>query len=101
MCRFLIAYVSIGGYLGAALFGLIVWGIINIIFGFRLQFLYSLFGALLFCGFIVYDTYAVSQEYEIDQYVEASIALYLNLVNLFLYLLQLLRGSDNWLYSIF
>jgi len=85
----------LGGFLGGGLAVLIVWGILNIVFGFHLQFIFSLCGALLFCGFIVYDTYAVSQEYDIDQYVEASIQLYLNMINLFLYMLQLLRGSSD------
>ena len=54
--------------------------------------------ALLFCGFILYDTSNLLHLYGPDDYVEASIALYLDIINLFLYLLEILRmlqGGDN------
>jgi protein lifeguard len=79
-----------GMYLFACLIGMIVWGFFISIFGFQTPYLYSLIGALLFCGYIVYDTWKISEKYTYDDYIPASIDLYLDIINLFLYILDLL-----------
>jgi hypothetical protein len=38
---------------------------------------FSLIVALLFCGYIVFDTYMLMERYSLDEYVWASVALYL------------------------
>jgi len=85
-------------FLGMGLFAclwiLIFWGFINAIFGFRTSFLYALFGAIVFCLFIIYDTYRLANKYSVDDYIIASIELYLDFINLFLYLLQLLTKRN-------
>jgi len=85
-------------FMGAGLFScltiLILWGIINAIFGWHTTWLYSLFGAILFCLFILYDTSQLIYTYGYDDYVIASIDLYLDFLNLFLYILSLL-GKRN------
>jgi len=85
-------------FLGMGLFAclwiLIIWGFVNAIFGFRATFLYSLFGAIIFCLFIIYDTYRLGNKYSVDDYIIASIELYLDFINLFLYLLQLLTKRN-------
>ncbi len=46
---------------------------------------------------IVYDTFEIIKRYSVDDYVWASIGLYLDIINLFLRLLEILgmaRGSD-------
>ena len=85
-------------FLGVGLFAclwlLILWGLINIIFGFQLIWLYSLFGAIIFCGFIIFDTWWMLRRGDMHSegdWILASINLYLDVVNLFLFLLQLLR----------
>jgi hypothetical protein len=55
---------------------------------------YSGFGALLFSGYIVYDTYMIMQRLGPDEWVHGSISLYLDILNLFLYILQIL-GERN------
>ena len=83
---FCAAFVAIFGAIFGATFG----GVGHTVF--------ALIGALLFCGFILYDTSNLLHLYGPDDYVEASIALYLDIINLFLYLLEILRmlqGGDN------
>ena len=91
-----------GGALFAGLMILIVWSFMSMLFGATFggvgHTVFALIGALLFCGFILYDTSNLLHLYGPDDYVEASIALYLDIINLFLYLLEILRmlqGGDN------
>jgi len=91
-------------FLGAGLFTalivLLVWSMLNMFFDFGLggRMVFSLFGALLFSGYILYDTSQIMHHLGPDDYVEGAISLYLDLINLFLYLLEFLRtlqgGSD-------
>jgi len=90
----------LGGGLFAALLVLIVWGFLNSFFDFGLggRMVFSLIGALVFCGYILYDTSLVMHHFGPDDYIPAAVTLYLDIINLFLYLLELLRmlqGGDN------
>jgi len=82
-------------YLFSALMGMIFWGFFCALFGFQTSYLYSLFGVLLFCGFIVYDTWKITKKYGYDEYIPAAIDLYLDIINLFLYVLDLLGKSQK------
>eukprot|EP00850_Spirogloea_muscicola_P014822 SM000109S14136 [mRNA] locus=s109:993:2885:- [translate_table: standard] len=91
----------LGPFLFAGLLILVVWGLIQMFFplGQTGRVVYGALGALLFCAYIIYDTDNLVQRYSYDEYIWASIALYLDIVNIFLYLLQILRdlqgsGSD-------
>lgn len=44
-------------------------------------------------GYIAYDTHLMVQRYDLDQYIWAAVGLYLDIINLFLRLLQLLNGG--------
>ena len=55
----------------------------------------ALLGALLFCGYIVVDTQALLTRLGPDDYVFAALSLFLDLVNLFLRLLQLLGQRER------
>ncbi|AAL73713.1 NMDA receptor-like protein [Camelpox virus] len=55
----------------------------------------SAFGALVFCGFIIYDTHSLIHKLSPEDYVLASINFYLDIINLFLHLLQLLEVSNK------
>jgi FtsH-binding integral membrane protein len=83
----------LGAGLSAVLIVLLVWGMLNMFFDFGLggRMVFSLAGALLFAGYILYDTSNLLHRHGPDDYIEASVALYLDIINLFLYLLQLLR----------
>ncbi|KAJ4779397.1 Bax inhibitor-1 family protein [Rhynchospora pubera] len=54
-------------------------------------------GAVIFSGFIVYDTETLIKRYSYDEYIWASVVLYLDILNLFLEILKILRSvqSDN------
>lgn len=62
------------------------------IMGWRQSFIYSLIGAILFSLLIVYDTFILSKKLSPDEYILGAISLYLDIVNLFLFLIQLLGG---------
>merc|ERR1711924_521593 len=83
------------GLLSMGLMGLLMFGFLGWIFGFSGGILYSLFGVVLFCGFIIYDTHRVMRVYGPDDAILASIELYLDIVNLFLYILELLSSMNN------
>lgn len=87
----------LGGGLFAVLCILLLWGMLNMFFDFgpaaRLG--YSLVGAILFAGYILYDTSEILHRLGPDDYIEATISLYLDIVNLFLYLLEILRAVSG------
>ena len=90
----------LGGALFAALFILIFWSFLNAFFDFGPmgRMVFSLFGALIFCGYILYDTSVIIHHLGPDDYIMAAITLYLDIINLFLYMLEILRmlqGGDN------
>jgi len=85
-------------FMGGALFsGLLImlgWGFMNAILGIHSS-MYSLFGALLFCLFIIYDVQMTMNKIGVDDYILAVINLYLDIVNLFLFILDLLSQGDR------
>ncbi|CAD6207801.1 unnamed protein product [Miscanthus lutarioriparius] len=56
---------------------------------------YGGLAALIFCGYIIYDTDNLIKRYSYDEYVWAAVALYLDVINLFLSLLTLFRAADS------
>ncbi|VAH69003.1 unnamed protein product [Triticum turgidum subsp. durum] len=57
--------------------------------------IYGTLAALIFSGYIVYDTGSIIKRYKYDEYVWAAVTLYLDIINLFLGLLTLFRACDN------
>ena len=86
-------------FLGAGLYGslylLIVAGLLGLLLrSDLLMTLYALAGSLIFCIYIIYDTYLITRKLGYDDYIVAAIELYLDMLNLFLFLLSLL-GRRN------
>ena len=54
----------------------------------------SSFGVLLFGGFVMYDIQKIKQ-YPDSQYIEAALSLYLDIFNLFLYILRLMMAINR------
>ncbi|XP_043093039.1 protein lifeguard 4 [Puntigrus tetrazona] len=52
-------------------------------------------GALLFCGFIIFDTHLLMHKLSPEEHVLASINLYLDIVNLFIYILRILDSMKK------
>jgi len=93
-------FTGYGIYVFVSIFALIGLGIVAIITGSpALIFLYHCIGVLLFCFYIVYDTQLIiggkhqQFKFTIDDYILATLCLYLDIVNLFLHLLSLLDGN--------
>lgn len=57
--------------------------------------IYGGLGAIIFSGYIIYDTDNLIKRFTYDQYVWAAVSLYLDVINLFLSLLTLLRAADS------
>mmetsp|Transcript_13327 Transcript_13327/g.41252 ORF Transcript_13327/g.41252 Transcript_13327/m.41252 type:complete len:245 (+) Transcript_13327:123-857(+) len=87
---------QIGGYLRAMSLSLFVLGLGGIFLGVPLlQAAYAIGGAILFSGYIVYDTQLIlggkyqEKRFSIDDYVLAALSLYMDLVRLFMFLLRI------------
>ncbi|RWR82395.1 BI1-like protein [Cinnamomum micranthum f. kanehirae] len=87
----------LGPFLFGALMVLLVFSFIQILFplGKISTMIYGGLAALIFCGYIVYDTDNIIKRYSYDEYIWAAVALYLDVINLFLALLNIFRAADT------
>lgn len=91
------------GFLAAGTLILIVLIVFNFILSFIfvrrttrfISFIISLFGALLMVGYLLYDTSKVITKFGPDQWLESVIALYVDVINLFLFLLNIFSFVQN------
>mmetsp|Transcript_40029 Transcript_40029/g.72573 ORF Transcript_40029/g.72573 Transcript_40029/m.72573 type:complete len:247 (+) Transcript_40029:89-829(+) len=101
-------FTGYGPYLFAALSGMCTIGLgifVMQMFGMEvkgLQMVYQSFGILLFTFYIVFDTQLMlgafgghQVSFSIDDYVFAALNLYLDIINLFMYILQLFGDRDS------
>lgn len=56
---------------------------------------YGGISAVVFSGYIVYDTQNLIKRFNYDEYIWATVTLYLDILNLFLTILRMLRQGDN------
>lgn len=85
----------LGAGLSMGLGAMLLWGLFAMMFGVQTGYVYALLGCILFSGYILFDTWLIMEKLSPHEYVLAAIMLYLDLINLFLYLLQLLASSDR------
>ncbi len=80
------------GFLMTGLIVLVVGGLLNMFFiqSGMMHFVMSGASVLLFSGFILYNTSNIMRYYGTDEYVSATLALYLDVLNLFIALLSIL-----------
>lgn len=90
-------FTMMGGFLFSLLFIFIIWGFLQIWYrGPIANTLYAGVGAIIFSLYIVYDTQLIiggkHKKYQLspDEYVFAALNIYLDVINLFLYILALL-----------
>ncbi|XP_019070197.1 BI1-like protein isoform X1 [Solanum lycopersicum] len=57
--------------------------------------IYCAVSAIVFCAYIVFDTYKLIKRFSYDEYIWASVHLYLDILNLFLDILRLLRPRNT------
>ncbi|KAK4477983.1 hypothetical protein RD792_017248 [Penstemon davidsonii] len=86
----------LGPILFTSLFVLLLTGFIQIFFPFGSTSvaIYSAISAIIFSGYIVYDTDNLIKRFTYDEYIWASVTLYLDVLNLFLTILRMLK-QDN------
>ncbi|KAM8821421.1 protein lifeguard 4 [Eudromia elegans] len=85
-----------GAGLFACLWILIISGFLRLFFHSEsVEVVFAAAGALLFSGFIIYDTHLLMQRLSPEEYILASINLYLDIINLFLNLLRVLDSINK------
>lgn len=87
----------LGPFLFGALFVLIIFGLIQTFFplGKTSVMIYGCLASIIFCGYIIYDTDNLIKRYSYDDYIWASAALYLDIINLFLALMNVFRAVES------
>ena len=94
---------AMGSFLMMGLFGLIIASVVNIFLGSTaLQFAISVIGVLIFAGLTAYDTQSIKEMYfEGDssetqgrKVVMGALRLYLDFINMFMFLLQFMGNRD-------
>jgi FtsH-binding integral membrane protein len=98
---------KMGGFMMMGLIGIIIAGLVNIFLASSaLQFAISIIGVVVFTGLTAYDTQRIKADYVQYAYamgtdgvakrsVYDALSLYLNFINLFMMLLQLLGNRNN------
>ncbi|XP_012223413.1 protein lifeguard 4 [Linepithema humile] len=88
------SFLGFGLFLG--LWCLLIGGLLQIfIQSSALELAISIGGALLFCLFIVFDTQAIMHNLSPEEYILATINIYLDIINLFLHILRALALSKQ------
>ncbi|GAB4841641.1 Protein LIFEGUARD 2 [Ancistrocladus abbreviatus] len=87
----------LGPFLFGALFVLILFALIQSLFplGKISVMIYGCLASIIFCGYLIYDTDNLIKRYSYDEYIWAAVALYLDVINLFLSLLTLFRAAES------
>ncbi|KAK4482905.1 hypothetical protein RD792_010078 [Penstemon davidsonii] len=86
----------LGPILFTSLFILILTGFIQMFFplGSTSVAIYGAISAIIFSGYIVYDTDNLIKRFTYDEYIWASVTLYLDVLNLFLTILRMLKQEN-------
>lgn len=86
-----------GGLLFVSITLLFFLGLFSIVFGGFLRILYCVLGILVYSIYLIFDTQLVmgkfGVEYQIDDYIIATLNIYLDIIQIFLYILSILGGS--------
>jgi len=90
------SFSGLRGFLMFTLIGMIVVSLIGIFVPWSNTFemIFSGIGVLLFAGYTLYDVQRL-KTYPEDRYVDAALQLYLDIFNLFLYILRLIAGISR------
>jgi len=84
-------------YLFGALWIVIIIGFVGFFFPFSKTFdlIIAIGTAILFCGFIIYDTYNIMNRLSPEEYITAAVDLYLDFINLFIAILRILNDLNR------
>lgn len=85
------------GILGISLFVLIAMGFLQMFlpFGGALEKIYSYGGAIIFSIYIVVDTQIIMKTAHLDDEIVSCLKLYLDIINLFLFILRILKDRND------
>jgi modulator of FtsH protease len=86
-----------GGFLLCALLGMLVTSLVGLFTGMSAGFslIYAYFGVLVFVGYVLYDTSNLIHHDPPDEYIAATMALFLDILNLFWFILRILISQDR------
>lgn len=96
-----IDFTGMGSILYVALVVLLLFGLISMIWsGPTIRLVYASLGALLFSIYLIYDTQTIiggKHKFSIspEEYIFASLSLYLDVVNIFIYILSIIGASHD------
>lgn len=94
-------FTMMGGMLFVAVIILLIFGIVAMIFpGRTITLVYASLGAIIFSFYLVYDTQMMlggTHKYSIspEEYIFAALNLYLDIINIFLYILTIIGASSR------
>jgi len=89
-------FAGMGPFLMVALSQMMFLGLLQLFFHSPfLHVFYCFLGVSVFSGLIVYDTYLMKKIFSPEDYIIAAVNLYMDVVNLFLFILSLLRICRN------
>lgn len=96
-CQTKYDFTGLGPYLFGFLAGAIVFGFVSMFFPYNstMELVYSGGIAILFSGYILYDTQMIMRKYHADEEIAAAISLYLDVLNLFLAILRILNSQND------
>lgn len=85
-----------GSFFTVGLFVLILASLLNIFFQNQTAHLWiAAVGVLIFSGLLVFDTWRLRNVYGPDNYIQAAVQIYLDLLNMFMFILALLGGRRS------
>lgn len=88
-------FLSLGKVLFFSLLGVIIFEIIFLLLGISTPTFWDFLVALIFCGYIGYDwAKAQTKEYTLDNAVDSVVELYLDIINLFIRILEAISDDD-------
>ncbi|CDH54107.1 glutamate binding protein [Lichtheimia corymbifera JMRC:FSU:9682] len=88
---------GMGPFLFAGISILFLVSIVQIFFPFSegVQLALAVAGVIIFSGYIVFDTFLIFNRYSPEDYIMASVSLYMDIINLFLRILQILDAMNR------
>ncbi len=85
-----------GSFFAVGLFVLILASLLNVFFQNQTAHLWiAAVGVLIFSGLLVFDTWRLRNVFGPDDYIQAAVQIYLDLLNMFLFILSLLGGRRS------
>ena len=90
-------FTFLGGMLFVCSILLLCLGIFSLFFGNFINTLYCVLGVLLYSIYLIFDTQLImgkfGHEFEIDDYIVAALSIYLDIIQIFIYILSILNNN--------